>query len=68
MSLSTPDTPDAMIERLRLAASSALRRWRSPRMAQRDDLHVSCVKHARLPAASLWRDIVAAFALHSAKV
>ncbi len=39
MSLSTPDIPDAMIARLRLAATSGLRRWRSPRMAQRDEGH-----------------------------
>ena len=39
MSLSTHDTPDAMIVRLRMAASSTLRRWRSPRLAQRDEGH-----------------------------
>ena len=32
-------TPDAMTGRLRLAAASCLRRWRSPRPASRDEAH-----------------------------
>ncbi len=39
MSLSLHETRADVIGRLRLAAASALRRWRSPRMARRDEGH-----------------------------
>jgi len=39
MSPPASQTPDAMTGRLRLAATSALRRWRSPQPAPRDDDH-----------------------------